>query len=233
MNQITPEIIIDGLLILVVFVSAIKAYRNGFFASIIELIGNIGSLIISWYVSSTYAQNIFNAFFRDSLITKSHNYLIQATENIDVDTAISSIIGKWPQEFVNAILSKTEENISIILTPTQEAAVKLVDIFIGPIVIACISVVVFIICFIMLRVICNILSKLLKIINNVPLLGLANKMAGFAVGVAIGSVNIILLSFLLSIIIIITGDNLSWLNSAIIAQSKILAITGMINPFLP
>lgn len=233
MNQIAPEMIIDGLLLIVLFISATKAYKNGFFASIIDLVGNIGSLIVAWYVSSTYSQHIFDTFLRNSLVTRSYNYLVQTAENIDIETALNSIIGKWPQEFVNAVLSKTEESLSVILTPTQESAVQLVDSFIGPIVVACISVVVFIICFFVLRLVCRVLSKILKGINSVPLLGTANKLAGFAAGIVIGGVNIILLSFLLSIIVIITGDNLSWLNSEIIAQSKILALTGMINPFLP
>ena len=233
MNNITPEIILDGFLILVLFIDAIVAYRNGFITSVIDLIGNIGSLIVAWYISGTYSQQIFDMFFRDSLITRSYNYLVEAAQNIDIETALNSIIGKLPQEFVNTIFEKTEESLSGVIAPTQESAVYLVDTFIAPIVVACISVVVFLVCFALFKVVCRMLAKIFKGVNKLPLLGTANKLAGFLVGVIIGGVNIILLSFLLSIIVIITEDSLSWMNSTIIAQSKILALTGMINPFLP
>ena len=233
MNDLTPQMVIDGLLIVVLLISAIRAYCNGFFTSIINLLGNVGSLIAAWFVSNTYSQQIFDTMIRESLITRSYNYLVQASESIDIETALNSVIGKWPKEFVDTILRKTEESLSILLTPTKESAVHLVDTFIAPIVVACITVVTFLLCYIIVKFICNLLAKVFKGLNNVPLLGFANKLAGFVAGLGIGGINIILLSFLLSIIIIVSGDKITWLNSRIISQSKILALTGSINPFLP
>ena len=98
---------------------------------------------------------------------------------------------------------------------------------------ACISVVIFLVLFIAVRVVCGLLAKMFKTVNKVPVLGGLNRLAGGLAGFVIGGVDIILLSFLFSIIVIITGDGLSWLNSGVIAGSQILAFTGVINPFLP
>lgn len=233
MDTITQRNIIDRILLAVLLFSAFRAYKVGFFSSVISLAGSFGSLIVSWFISSTYSQTIFDSVMRQSLITRSYNYLLQASESIDVETAINSVIGKWPQEFVNNILIKAEESLKTLLVPTEESAIYLVDNFIAPIIVACISVVIFIVCFTLIKVLTNFLAKLFKSINKVPIIGAANKFAGFAVGIITGGISIILLSFLLSIIVIITGDKMSWLNSYIISQSKLLALTGVINPFLP
>ena len=228
-----PSTIIDIGLIVVILICVIRAYIDGFFTSVIRLIGNLGSLFGAWYVASTYSQPIFDTLLRNSLITRSYSYLEQTAQNIDIETALSSVIGKWPQEFVNTILEKTQDSFSVLLTPDMESAVFLVDSFIAPIVVACISVVIFLVLFIAVRVVCGLLAKMFKTVNKVPVLGGLNRLAGGLAGFVIGGVNIILLSFLFSIIVIITGDGLSWLNSGVIAGSKILAFTGAINPFLP
>ncbi len=228
-----PSTIIDIGLVVVLLISVIRAYIDGFFTSVIRLIGNLGSLFGAWYVASTYSQSIFDNFLRNSLVTRSYNYLQQTARNIDIETALSSVIGKWPQEFVNTILQKTQDSLQVLISPDMDSAVLLVDQFIAPIVVACISVVIFIVLFIAIRVVCALLAKMFKTVNKVPVLGFANRLAGGLSGFVIGGVNIILLSFLFSIIVIITGDGLSWLDSGVIAGSKILAFTGVINPFLP
>lgn len=228
-----PSTIIDIGLVVVLLISVVRAYIDGFFTSVIRLIGNLGSLFGAWYVASTYSQPVFDSLLRNSLITRSYSYLQQTARNIDIETALSSVIGKWPQEFVNTILQKTQDSLSVLLSPDMDSAVFLVDQFIAPIVVACISVIVFIVLFIAIRVVCALLAKMFKTVNKVPILGFANRLAGGLSGFVIGGVNIILLSFLFSIIVIITGDGLSWLNSQVISQSQILALTGIINPFLP
>ena len=228
-----PSTIIDIILVVVLVISAVRAYNDGFFTAVIRLIGNLGSLFGAWYVASNYSQLLFDNMLRGSLVTRSYSYLEQTARNIDIETALSQVIGKWPQEFVATVLEKTQDSLSVLLTPSMDSAVFLVDEFIAPIVVACISVVLFIVCFIAIRVVCTALARLFKTVNKVPLLGFANRLAGGVAGIAIGGINIILLSFLFSIIVIITGDGLSWLNSQVISQSQILALTGVINPFLP
>ena len=228
-----PSTIIDIALLVVLAISIIRAVIDGFFTSVMRLAGNVGSVIGGWYVANNYAQLIFDNLLRQSFITRSYSYLEQTAQNIDIQTAISQVMGKWPQDFINTILEKTQDSLSVLITPTMDSAVLLVDQFIAPLVVACISVVLFILCFVAIRLVCGLLARLFKTVNKVPVLGFANRLAGGAAGVVIGAINIILLSFLCSIIVIITGDGLSWLNSQVISGSQILALTGIVNPFLP
>ena len=224
---------IDIFLLAVLAGSAFKAYRDGFFTSVVKLLGNLGSLLAAWYVSANYSRIIFEKFFRASFLDKSYAYLLRTSENIDVQAAIESIIGKWPRGFADSLLEKTQESLSVVLTPDMESAALLVDQFLAPVVTSVISVVLFIICFTAVSLLCSMLAKTLKIVNGVPILGFANRLAGLGAGLIIGVVNIILLSFLFSIIIILTGDSLSFLNRRTLRQSRIIALAGAVNPFLP
>jgi len=228
-----PSMIMDGILLLVLLVSAVRAYNDGFFTAVIRLCGTLGSLFAGFYVADNYAAVIFKDYLRDSFIQRSFNYLQQTSRNIDIKTAISSVIGNWPQDFLDTVLHKAEELLAQVINPDMESAVYLVDEFIAPVVVAVISALLFIVCFTAVKVICGMLAKMFRSVNKVPVLGFANRLAGFVAGIAIGGVNIILLSFLFSIIVIITGDSLSFLNAEIISRSRILAMTGVVNPFLP
>ncbi|MEG2192662.1 MAG: hypothetical protein RRX95_05215 [Oscillospiraceae bacterium] len=130
------------------------------------------------------------------------------------------------------IIGPTVNGAHTALSPTMDSAAYLVENFLGPMVIAIISVLIFTISLGIIQIIAGFLAKVFKGLNHIPVLGFANRLAGFAAGVAIGGVNIILLSFLLSIIVIITGNSLGFLNNDVLMQSKILALTTGINPFL-
>ncbi|MBQ8603504.1 MAG: CvpA family protein [Oscillospiraceae bacterium] len=225
--------IIDIIFLAVLLITAIRAWIDGFFTSVIRLAGTLGSVFAGWYVSQNYTGYIFENYLRRPLTERAYNFLVQASRDIDIKTALSSVIGNWPQDFLDTVLVKAEEVMAQILVPTMDSAVYLVNEFIAPVVTACLSIVLFLVCFAAVRIVCSLLAGMFKTVNKVPVLGTANRMAGFASGLVIGCVNIILLSFLLSIIVIVTGDSLSFLNAEIIAASRVMAVTSALNPFLP
>lgn len=227
-----PALVLDGILLLVIVISAIRAYSDGFFTAVVRLFGTLGSLFAGWYVADNYSQLIFDNYLRTPLTQRSYNYLVQTSRSIDIETAINSIIGRWPSEFVVTILEKAEDALSRLITPSMDSAVYLVDEFIAPLVTVCISAVLFVAVFIAAKIVCALLAKIFSAVNEIPVLGTANRLAGFVAGIAIGGVNIILLSFLMSIIVLVSGDSLSFLNGEIMAQSRILAFTALFNPFL-
>ena len=224
--------IIDIIFLAVLLITAIRAYIDGFFTSVIRLIGTLGSVFAGWYVSDNYTGYIFDNYLRAPLTERSYNFLLQASRDIDIRTALSSVIGNWPQDFLDTALQKAEEVMAQLLVPTMDSAVYLVDEFIAPAVTACLGIVLFLVCFLAVRIVCSVLAGLFKTVNKVPVLGTANRLAGFASGIVAGCVNIILLSFLFSIIVIVTGESLSVLNAEVIAGSRVMSMTAALNPFL-
>ena len=227
-----PSLIIDIVLILLLVFSAVKAYNDGFFSRVVTLAGKFVRLFAGYFASKTWAPAVF-AKLRPSIVERSYNYLTQAARSIDVSTALKGVLGNLPSQFTEGFIQNAGAHLTDVLTPDMDSAVYLVDTIIAPVVTGIISIVIFIAVFIAVNVLCFILAHLLKTVNEVPLLGSANQTLGLFIGIASGAINIIVLSFLLSIIVIITGDGIPLLNSAVLTGSKILALTGIVNPLLP
>jgi uncharacterized membrane protein required for colicin V production len=232
-------LVIDIALVIVLIICAIKGYITGFLASAFDLLGSIGGVVGAWYVSRHYTKTIFDSFLRDTMIDRSYNYLVKTAEGlgtavkeIDVGTALTGVLGNWFNTFAENVIQKAQGTLSTMLTPTMEAAVYLVDEFVSPIVVSAMSLIIFIVCFLVVKIVCSALSNLTKGVNEVPVIGTANQAAGFVAGVVIGVVYIILLSFLFSIIVMVTKDSLTHFNGRILSQSIILRLTAFLNPFL-
>jgi len=232
-------LVIDIALVIVLIICAIRGYIVGFLASAFDLIGSLGGVIGAWYVSSHYTKNLFDSFLRQTMIDRSYNYLVKTAEGmssavkeIDVGTALSGVIGNWFNSFAENVIQRAQGTLSTMLQPTMESAVYLVDEFISPIIVSVMSLLIFVVCFLVIKVVCSRLSNLTKGVNEVPVIGTANQAVGFISGVVIGVVYIILLSFLFSIIVMVTKDSLTYFNGRILSKSIILRLTAFLNPFL-
>lgn len=198
----------------------------------INLAGNLGSLFAGRYVAKNYAQVFFEKVLRSGLIERSYNYLSQNRRSTDISEALASVLDNLPQSFVEKVVSAAQNAAQGVLAPTQDSAAVLVDEFIAPMLLPVIAAGLFVITFLVVGILCKILAKRLKIVNEVPLIGTANKIAGFLMGTASGVVNIILLSFLLYIICIVTKDGMSFVTLDILRQSKIIGMMNIANQIL-
>jgi uncharacterized membrane protein required for colicin V production len=149
-----------------------------------------------------------------------------------VQELIEQFTGSVPASFVQEFAAKAEEVAAQITQPTMETAEKIVDAIVGPAVTVIIMLVIFAIAVAVFTIVASLLAKLFKVINKIPELGFANRMGGFVVGVLTGIIYVILISCVLSIIAIITENSLTFLNIEVLNQSKILSLTGLVNPFI-
>lgn len=241
MNFISNNVplVIDIALVIVLIICAVRGYIVGFLASAFDLIGSLGGVIGAWYVSSHYTKTLFDSFLRETMIDRSYNYLVKTAEGmsnavkeIDVGTALSGVLGNWFNTFAENTIQRAQGTLSTMLQPTMESAVYLVDEFVSPIVVSVMSLLIFVICFLIIKLVCSLLSNLTKGVNEVPVIGTANQALGFVSGIVIGVVYIILLSFLFSIIVMVTKDSLTHFNGRILSKSIILRLTAFLNPFL-
>ena len=183
-------------------------------------------------MAKNYAQMFFEKVLRSGLIERSYNYLSQNRQSTDISEALASVLDNLPQSFVEKVVSAAQNAAQGVLAPTQDSAAVLVDEFIAPMLLPVIAAGLFVITFLVVGILCKILAKRLKIVNEVPLIGTANKIAGFLMGTASGVVNIILLSFLLYIICIVTKDGMSFVTLDILRQSKIIGMMNIANQIL-
>lgn len=232
LQTLTVPQIIDIILLVIILVTAVKAFIDGFFTAVIRLVGNIVSLVAAWIVSKQYSSVIFDSLFRENVTETTYNYIQNSANALDVQQLLENFVGGLPAKFMEEFVLKAESIVSQLISPTMETAQNIVDALIQPVITAVISVVLFVLVFTLCTVVANLLAKLFKKLNDVPVIGFANRIGGFAVGVISGVINIILISCLLSIISIITQNSLSFINMNVLAQSKVLSLTAIINPFI-
>ena len=227
----TPQII-DIALLVIILISAIKCFIDGFATSVVKLVGNIAGLVAAWYLSKRWSPMIFENMFRENIVEKTYKYIQDGTKALNVQELIEQFTGSVPVSFVQEFAAKAEEVAAQITQPTMETAEKIVDAIVGPAVTVIIMLVIFAIAVAVFTIVASLLAKIFKVINKIPVLGFANRMGGFVVGVLTGIIYVILISCVLSIIAIITENSLTFLNIEVLNQSKILSLTGLVNPFI-
>ena len=227
----TPQII-DIALLVIILISAVKCFIDGFATSVVKLVGNIAGLVAAWYLSKRWSPMIFENMFRENIVEKTYKYIQDGTKALNIQELIEEFTGSVPASFIQEFAAKAEEVATQITQPTMETAEKIVDVIVGPAVTVIIMLVIFAIAVTVCTIVASLLAKLFKVINKIPVLGFANRMGGFVVGALTGIIYVILISCLLSIIAIITENSLTFLNIEVLNQSKILSLTGLINPFI-
>lgn len=227
----TPQII-DIALLVIILISAVKCFIDGFATSVVKLVGNIAGLVAAWYLSKRWSPMIFENMFRENIVEKTYKYIQDGTKALNIQELIEEFTGSVPASFIQEFAAKAEEIATQITQPTMETAEKIVDVIVGPAVTVIIMLVIFAITVTVCTIVASLLAKLFKVINKIPVLGFANRMGGFVVGALTGIIYVILISCLLSIIAIITENSLTFLNIEVLNQSKILSLTGLINPFI-
>ena len=227
----TPQII-DIALLVIILISAVKCFIDGFATSVVKLVGNIAGLVAAWYLSKRWSPMIFENMFRENIVEKTYKYIQDGTKALNIQELIEQFTGSVPASFVQEFAAKAEEVAAQITQPTMETAEKIVDAIVGPAVTVIIMLVIFAIAVAVFTIVASLLAKIFKVINKIPVLGFANRMGGFVVGVLTGIIYVILISCVLSIIAIITENSLTFLNIEVLNQSKILSLTGLVNPFI-
>ncbi|MBR2028141.1 MAG: hypothetical protein IKA10_03995 [Oscillospiraceae bacterium] len=230
--QLSVPQIIDIILLAVIFITAVRSFANGFFAAVVDLIGNIVGLIAAWILANRWAPVIFGNFFRERIINKTYAYISESADKIDVQSVIEQFTGGLPAEFMQEFVTKAESLLLGVKEPTIELAQSITDTVVGPVITTVITIVLFAAMCSVFSLLASLLAKALKAINHIPVIGFANRLGGFAVGVFAGIINVIIISCILSFIAVITQNSLSFINMEVLIQSRLLSMTSIINPFM-
>lgn len=101
-----------------------------------------------------------------------------------------------------------------------------------PLFLPVIQAVVFLSVWIVVRVLCRMLGRVLRGINAIPLIGGLNRILGFAFGFVSGLLNCWIWSILLWVAANLTGGKLEFLTTATLNRSVIYGLLANLNPFL-
>ncbi len=234
MEQAMPLILDIGLLA-AVFLIVFFAARKGFVAAMVDLVGYIVSLVVSWIAAGKAAQWCFDTLLRERLLKSAASVVNQYLSVESMAENLEAVLRELPGVLAN-MLSFEKEEIAARLLEAGASAAGLAEVFtdtiIAPSVVGLLRWVIFLLLFSLLLFIVHVCSRLLREIRRLPVIGTANSLLGGAVGF----VEVILLVFAfttaLHLFFVLTNDSVSWLCSATLRATNILSKLYQYNPLL-
>ncbi len=226
--NITPAILIDIALI-VVIVGTVRHYAHkGFVAGVISLVGNLVSLALAWGVSGQVSPTVFENFFKSGLIEKTASS-IQQYGTVNLNVILENLSGIIPQKFIDNILASAS---GLLDSNAPDVAHQVVEKIIAPLVVPMITVLMFFVTFILCRVVIALLVAVLTNLNRIPLIGGINRTLGICVGVVSGLINVLIILCLLWAVVVITNGNLPVINDTALSGSYFYSFFSSYNPFM-
>ncbi len=220
--------IIFDAIVVVVFISTIMFYiKRGFMASLLNLLGTIGSIVIGVLLSGFLSPIIFETFFEQALL-ESVQTNVQNFGTSSIDEILQGVIGVFPQAFVDNVANTISGTVN---SQAGNMAQGIVDNVAQSIFLPIINIVIFVIVFIICKIVASILEKTFgSTFNRIPIVGGLNRLLGGALGVVGGIINAVLVLFLFWFVISITGGNLPTFSHADLSASFFYKLFMQLNP---
>ncbi len=169
--------IVDIALAIIILLPSLDGAINGLVKTLIKLASFAVASLAGWFGGRYAAQWIYSAFVRERLVTVLGNKILEYNES---GKPITLLFGLENRINVDSVTNITVQS------DAQSAAEGLVDSIVGPAVQTIMHAVLLIIIFIIVTVIFAIVIKAAKHVNDVPVLGTLNRVAGILFGLVCG-----------------------------------------------
>lgn len=192
----TASAIFDISALVLLVICTLYYARKGFLSGIISLAGTVASIVLSYFISRNLAPSFFASFIRPGLEERIAAALAQQTEMTvqGLQAALESVVGFLPDYAAAAVVNAYEYS----STPNAaEFAAGMVTDLIEPMFTPVIALVLFVLSFMLLRILFGVLNRIVRGLARLPLLGTANSALGAAMGVFVAAVYVFLAVMLL------------------------------------
>ena len=227
-----PSFLFDILCTVVWLVLMARYARKGFLASIVQLSGNLISLLGARQCSAACAGWVFENLLAGGFRTQIAAHLSEDGV-VNLSGIAQQYAGFLPEAFRASIVDACERSISAVL---NDNAVVLADTIVqkvlAPLLTPVISVVLFFVTFALLRMLVSMLVTVLGLVNKLPVIGTVNRGLGWLVGAGTALLDVYLVLCILWGLIVITGGSLNVLNDTVMGTSLYYKIFNLFNPFL-
>lgn len=191
----TPSLIWDLALIALILFVVIRSVGRGFVSSFIHLLGLAASCIVAALLSGRAAAWVYDGFLAEKL-----------------QTAVSDALQQKLQTFVE-LLDRIDLT-NTIITSAGDA--------LRTVMVALLTMVAFLIIFLLAMVIVKALARLTRNVNRVPVVGGVNRLLGGILGAAEAFLLCYLIGMAVTVLITFSENGWSWLNTAVVQKSTLL-----------
>ena len=220
--------IFDILLLVLLAVVTLRYMQKGFLAGLIQFLGNLLGLVGAALLSRRVADWIFATFFKGGLTTQIQTTISQQG-TVDLAALVDKYAGFLPDAMEQSLVQSATD---LMNSGAPDLAHSLVTELIQPLVTPLITVVVFFVCFAVCKMLVSFLAAVLTNLNRVPLVGGVNQFFGFFMGLLAGAMDVFLVVCGVWAVVVITGNNLSWLNQTVLQDSVAFSLFSSFNPFM-
>ena len=227
-----PSFLFDILCTVVWIVLIVRYARKGFLASMVQLTGNLISLLGAHQLSAACAGWVF-----ENMLAGGFRTQIAASLSADGVVNLSGIADKYagflPESFRASIVAACERSIGAVLADNAVVlADTIVEKVLQPLLTPVITLVLFFVFYALLRLLVSMLVTVLGLVNKLPVIGTVNRWLGWGVGGLTALLDIYMVLCVVWGIIVVTGGNLNVLNDTVLSGSLYYKAFNLFNPFL-
>lgn len=211
---------------------AIHYARKGLLAAVVQIGGNLLSLIGAHQLASWGSGVLFDRFFAGSFRERIAVSLSEGGA-VDLNRIAQQYAGFLPESIRRQVVEACQRALDGLLTDNAlVVADTIVQDVIRPLLTPVFSLVLFFLCFAALRMLISLLVTVLGLVNHLPVLGAVNRTLGMVVGALAGLADVFLGICVVWALMIISGGNLPLLNEAALGGSLWYQLFNQINPFV-
>ena len=218
----------DIILIIIVLLSVFMGIRNGASKTLLSLLAIVGAAVLAVLLSKPLAEFIFESFMRSSLEREVGLAIADALKN--PEGYQGNFDNPLAAAFVGAMayLGNPQENVTasceeLIAEKGSDAAPAIVDLF-KPVVTGVVSVIAAIILFILLAIILVFISRIIAKAFRLPLIKIADTVAGGVLGFVRGMITVVAIALLLRLLAPVIGQNVPMMSADSINNSAIFSM---------
>ena len=227
-----PSFLFDIICTVVWIVLVVRYARKGFLSSIVQLAGNLFSLVGARQLSAACAGWVFEHMLAGGFRTQIAASL-SADGVVDLSGIAEKYAGFLPASFRASIVAAFERSIGAVLADNAVVlADSIVENVLQPLLTPVITLVLFFVFYALLRLLVSMLVTVLGLVNKLPVIGTVNRGLGWLVGGGTALLDLYLVLCVLWGIIVITGGNLNVLNDTVMSSSIYYKLFNLFNPFL-
>lgn len=237
-------ILLDVVLVAILLLCIRGGSKNGFAKTVVSFAGIFIAIILAATLSKPAATFAYTNFAQKPIETTIETAIKSQTDELSESApsaqqlldGFDSATEKLPAFVKNMFKSdekKAELSDHIVEQYTSditEFSKKITEAAVKPLIILIISVVVFFVLFFTVLIICAILSKALKIVNKLPLLGGVNSLLGGVLGALKGAVIVLIINFVIVSVTSSGGDIFGIITAKTVESSLIMKNLALVNP---
>ena len=227
-----PSFLFDIICTAAWIILMIRYAHKGFLSSMVQLVGNLISLLGAQQLSTACAGWVFEHMLAGGFRTQIAASL-SAGGVVDLTGIAEKYAGFLPASFRASIVAACERSIGAVLADNAVVlADTIVENVLQPLLTPVITLVLFFVFYAVLRLLVSMLVTVLGLVNKLPVIGTVNRGLGWLTGGMTALLDLYLVLCVVWGLVVITGGNLNVLNDTVMHSSLYYKAFNMFNPFL-